>query len=521
MNNYNYSFGIKEIDKNGRIKKGSNILLMGPAMSGKEYILNNIIWENVSKNKNAALVVTAREPAIQILEKFKKLDPNLLLSNVGIVDCVSKKHGNKLVENENIKLVSGPEDLTAIGVKISQFIDEFCIRKKIQKIQLHINSLSTLLMYSNVQIIFRLLHVLTGRIKMANALGIYVVDSGIHSEQIIASIKQLCNGMIEVKSENDRNFIRTIGIFSEPTPWLEYQIEGERLIIIKEGTTWAKSSYEMKERYTDELIRDQIMLEMKNEEHRKTQLTLEELNKRYIELYDFAPVGYLIFNCEGLIKEVNITGAMFLGLTCQKLLSCGFRHFVVPGDLNLWDRHILCTLNNWGKQSCELMLKREDGTTLFVQLDSIRMETTEGIPEIRTSMTDITHRSLREEIRSVDDNTEKIIDTAREPMVMLDDNLRVASASNSFYQTFRLSPGETIGSCFYDIANCQWNIPKLRDLLENILPTQTKIIDIEVEHKIPSLGYRKLIMNARRIPGKEGKTQFILLAIEDVTERTF
>lgn len=276
------------------------------------------------------------------------------------------------------------------------------------------------------------------------------------------------------------------------------------------------SSYEIKEIDTDELINK---LEKQNEELRKSKFALEELKKRYIELYNFAPVGYFIFNHEGLVKEVNATGAVFLGLSCQKLLTRGFRHFVVPGDLELWDHHILNTINNWEKQSCELMLKREDGYTLFVRMDSIQMETTAGTPEIRTAMTDITHRRLREEgIDSVHDYTEKIIDTVREPLVVLDEKLRVASASNSFYQTFRVSPGETVGTCFYDIANHQWNNPKLRELLENILPKQTKIKDIEVEHEIPSLGYRKLILNARRIPSKEGKTQFILLAMEDITE---
>ncbi|MFZ3168499.1 MAG: PAS domain-containing protein [Candidatus Methanoperedens sp.] len=520
MNNFNYTFGIKEIDMIGGIQQGSNILLNGPSMSGTDNILYHIIRENISKNETAALIVTTRESAIQILEKLKKLDPNLVLSNVGIVDCISKKHGNTAVENENIKLVSGPEDLTAIGVKISQFFEEFLIMKKIQKIQLHINSLSTLLMYSNIQTIFRLLHVLTGRIKMVNALGIYVIDREMHSEQIIASIKQLCDGMIEVNSKNDKNFIRIMGIFSQPTPKLEYQIEEERLIIVKEGGTEAQSSYEMKKGDTDEPIHDQAMLEMKNKEHIRAQFTLEELKKRYIELYDFAPVGYFIFNPEGLVKDVNFTGAVFLGLTCEKLFSCGFRRFVLPGDLKLWDHHILCTLNNWEKQSCELMLKRDDDYSLFVRLDSIQMETMEGITEIRTVMTDITHHRLREEVRPVHDYTEKIIDTVREPLIVLDGKLRVTSASNSFFQTFCLSPGETIGSCFYDIANRQWDRPKLRELLEKILPMQTKINDIEVEHEIPSIGYRKLIVNARRIPGKEGETKFILLAMEDVTEHT-
>ncbi len=228
-----YTIGIKEIDDTiGGIKKGSNILLIGPPMSGKASISNHIIHDNASKNENAVLVVTTCEPGIQILESIKKREPDLSLSRVGLVDCISIKYGSIAVENENIKFVNGPEDLTGIGVKISQFLEDFFMKKKIQKIQLHINSLSTLLMYSNIQTVFRFLHVLTGRIKKANALGIYVIESEMHDKQIITAIKLLCDGMIEIKSDNDRNFIRAV--CSKPTLWLEYQIEKENVIIVKD-----------------------------------------------------------------------------------------------------------------------------------------------------------------------------------------------------------------------------------------------------------------------------------------------
>ena len=234
-----YSLGIKEIDDiTGGIKRGSNILLIGPSMTGKEAISNHIIHDNTIKNDNAVMVVTANEPGISILDRFKRLEPKLLLSRVGLVDCISTRYGGDLVaENENIKFVNSPEDLTAIGIKISQYFEDFFIMKKIPKIQLHVVSLSTLLMYSNIQTVFRFLHVLTGRIKMADAIGIYVIDSEMHDPQVITAIKLLCDCMIEVKSENDRNFIRTVGILSEPTSWLEYQVRGDKLEIIKQGIT--------------------------------------------------------------------------------------------------------------------------------------------------------------------------------------------------------------------------------------------------------------------------------------------
>jgi len=229
-----YTIGIKELDDAiGGIKKGSNIMLIGPPMSGKEAILNYIVYHGAAKNENAVITVTTRESAAHILDWFKDNKLTLPMSRIGIVDCVTKTLGGAAVESENIKIASSPVDLTGIGVKISQFFEEFYMKKNTRKIQLHINSLSTILMYSNIQTVFRFLHVFTGRIKAAGALGIYVIESGMHDEQAIATLKQLFDGMIEIKSENDKNLIRVIGISPKPTPWFEYEIEGANVKILR------------------------------------------------------------------------------------------------------------------------------------------------------------------------------------------------------------------------------------------------------------------------------------------------
>ncbi|HMB46578.1 MAG TPA: recombinase RecA, partial [Candidatus Methanoperedens sp.] len=88
------------------------------------------------------------------------------------------------------------------------------------------------LMYSNIQTVFRFLHVFTGRIKSIGGLGIYLIESGMHDEQAIATLKQLFDGIIEIRSENDTNFIRVVGLSSKPTPWFEYEIEGAKLKIV-------------------------------------------------------------------------------------------------------------------------------------------------------------------------------------------------------------------------------------------------------------------------------------------------
>jgi PAS domain S-box-containing protein len=114
---------------------------------------------------------------------------------------------------------------------------------------------------------------------------------------------------------------------------------------------------------------------------------------------------------------------------------------------------------------------------------------------------------------------ESIVQTVREPLLVLDSDLRVISANCAFYQTFQVTPGETEGKVLYDLGNRQWNIPKLRELLEDILPKNTAFNDFEIEHDFATLGRRIMLLNARRIYHETNRTQMILLAIEDITER--
>lgn len=114
---------------------------------------------------------------------------------------------------------------------------------------------------------------------------------------------------------------------------------------------------------------------------------------------------------------------------------------------------------------------------------------------------------------------DRILGSIREPIVVLDSELKVLKANHSFYQTFSVNPEQTEGALIYDLGNRQWNIPKLRELLEDILPQNTKFHDFEVEHTFETIGRKVMHLNARRIYRNGKQSQLILLAIEDVTER--
>jgi transcriptional regulator with GAF, ATPase, and Fis domain len=115
----------------------------------------------------------------------------------------------------------------------------------------------------------------------------------------------------------------------------------------------------------------------------------------------------------------------------------------------------------------------------------------------------------------------RILGSIREPLIVLDPDLKVVTANHTFYRTFNVKPDETEGVLIYDLGNRQWNIPRLRKLLEDILPQNTSFHDFEVEHTFETIGPKIMHLNARRIYGADNQTDMILLAIEDVTEREY
>ena len=114
---------------------------------------------------------------------------------------------------------------------------------------------------------------------------------------------------------------------------------------------------------------------------------------------------------------------------------------------------------------------------------------------------------------------ESIIDTIREALIVLDQDLRVVTANRSFYETFKVKPEETVRQHIYNLGNKQWDIPRLRELLETILPQKTAFESYEVEHDFAAIGKRIMLLNARQVQRGLGNERIILLAIEDVTEK--
>ena len=153
-------------------------------------------------------------------------------------------------------------------------------------------------------------------------------------------------------------------------------------------------------RPTEDLLHElqvhQIELEMQNEALRQTQLALELSRDRYLDLYEFAPVGYLSLNHEGLITEANLVGAALLGVDRKRLMNRRFAAFVVAEDGDRWHHQVAHLLEHGDKQRCEIAMRRSDGTRFHAQMDCVGVVTPAESPVVRIAVTDISERKQAE-----------------------------------------------------------------------------------------------------------------------------
>jgi two-component system CheB/CheR fusion protein len=123
-----------------------------------------------------------------------------------------------------------------------------------------------------------------------------------------------------------------------------------------------------------------------------------------------------------------------------------------------------------------------------------------------------------EQLQAKSDYAEAIVATVRQPLIVLDEELRVKTANQSFYEMFQVSPTQIERQLFFVLGNGQWNIPQLRELLEEVLPSNLELQDFEVEHEFENIGIKTMLLNARQLTvAEEGR--LILLVFEDITQR--
>ena len=271
---------------------------------------------------------------------------------------------------------------------------------------------------------------------------------------------------------------------------------------------------------------------IKNKSVLQEKLVASEL--RYRRMFETTKDGMLILDAEsGKIVDVNPFLIELLGYTKKEFI-----------EKSIWDIGTFQNIFENQEKFLELKqreylryedlpLETSDGKKIYVEFVS-NVYFVENQKVIQCQIRDITTRKETEaalektrkelaEIKKTADElnkfTENVIDTIREPLLAIDKDLRVIKASRSFYQFFKVTADETIGKLIYELGNHQWDIPKLKELLEEIIPEQNSFDNFEVEHHFSSIGKRVMLLNARQVKRVFGKEKIILLAIEDITER--
>ena len=193
----------------------------------------------------------------------------------------------------------------------------------------------------------------------------------------------------------------------------------------------------------DELLHElrvhQIELEMQNEELRRAQQELEQARDRYVDLYEFAPVGYLTLNSDCLITEANFTATTLFGIMRAKLLDRHFATYITPEDKDSWHHFFLSCKRNQGKQRIELTLRPTDNSSLIAQLDCLVKQDEEF--SLRITLTDITQRKKAEQQLRIS----AVAFETQAGIIITDARRVIISANRAFTQITGYSAEEVIG----------------------------------------------------------------------------
>lgn len=189
------------------IAAGSNILLVGPAMSGKQRFAYEVLADGVREGEGG-IVISTSDGADHVRRTFGDIiGEDAAEGPLGIIDCVSNQQGGGSQDDgELVKYASSPVDMTGIGIDLSELLELFQDVRGIERNRVVLDNISTMLMYSDVQTIFRFLHVFTGRVQNVDGMGIYLMDPSAHEAQTLNTIKGLFDGMIETTEDGEPTY---------------------------------------------------------------------------------------------------------------------------------------------------------------------------------------------------------------------------------------------------------------------------------------------------------------------------
>jgi hypothetical protein len=194
------------------IAPGTSLLVAGPTHGGVRDLASRMIR---SPNGEGAIVVTTNKSAERLIRDYRDSGADVGPDKLSIVDCTD---GSGDVAEARVLSVSGPEDLTGIGIRFSDAYRQFA-SEDIKRVRTGVFSLSTLLSFSDLRTVSRFVHTLAGRIGKTGGIGLFLIDPGMHDDRTISTASQFCDGRIEVREGADSAELRTRGIPDDSDYW--------------------------------------------------------------------------------------------------------------------------------------------------------------------------------------------------------------------------------------------------------------------------------------------------------------
>ncbi len=274
----------------------------------------------------------------------------------------------------------------------------------------------------------------------------------------------------------------------------------------------------------EELLTSQEELQSVNEElvtvnaeQQTTNASLSAVNDDLINLFSSTDIAVVFLDEELSVKRFTPAATKLFSLIANDIGRPLYHITTVLAYDTLAEeaKEVLNTLKPIEKE-----VKAKDGRWFTIRMFPYRTAENVIAGLVLTFVETSRLQKLNQELKAAMDYANSIVATIREPFLILDAELRVISANHAFYRTFHVEPGETEGRLIFDLGDGQWDIPRLRELLEDVLPQNSAFDGFEVDHDFPNLGRRKIILNARQLFVEEGGASHrVLLAMEDVTER--
>jgi PAS domain S-box-containing protein len=267
-----------------------------------------------------------------------------------------------------------------------------------------------------------------------------------------------------------------------------------------------------------ELEVHQIELEMQNEELRRASVELVESQRRYLDIYEFAPIGYFVFDINGFIIEVNLTGASLLGVVRSSFINQPFSRYVERHDSDRFYLHFRKVLETQCSDSCEIKLNKNDGTVIVAQLKSrVGKDSKGNICQLLTAITDITERTLAEKRTKVSEERYRgLFEASREAILIIDASTgQIVEANPSIENILGYSRTEFIGKEFWEIALFKEIATSREQFLRLERQKYVHCEDLQIEKKSGEKTHVQLISNMYNVE----HAKVIQFNITDVNDR--